>query len=720
MTQSQSVLRIELPPKLHPVFVGEADFRGAHGGRGSAKTRSFAKMVCIRAAMWAEEGREGSILCGRQYMNSLDESSMAELKGAIRDEPWLTERFDVGETYIRTKDRRISFVFKGLDKNLDSIKGIARILLCWVDEAETVTEIAWQKLIPTIREEGAEIWVTWNPENEDSPTDKRFRKEATSRMKIVEMNYRDNPWFPPKLERDRLDDLEKRPASYDWIWEGAYVVAHEGAYYAKDLEKAKRDKRIGKVAADPLMTIKSYHDIGGDGKTSDAYSIWVVQFVDKEIRILDHYSSQGQSLGYHVSWMRERGWENAEVVLPHDGVISDGITGKKYEDHWRDAGFRVRVIPNMGRGAAKQRVEAAWRWFNRMWFNEASTRVGRKCLGWYHEKVHPRTLARMGPNHDWSCFVGETEVLTRYGTCQIMNLPPSGEVLTPCGWKAYRNPRVTRKNARLVEVTFADGLTVSCTADHLFLTASGWKSAQHLQMGMPIQSSLTPSPNTSMAVSTECGRVSGISREAVEGFIATFGHLFSALSPLAVTFTTRMRTSFTTGSRIWSVFPPPSTLQSHGRTHADLATPLDGLLPIGTSQKKVAFGTAEMRSAQKTGRSGSEGLASAITATARLMLSFARTAMPNATARAPARRRPTASAEKQTNTLPRIARVRKLKSRADVWCMTVPEAECFSLSNGAVVHNCHDADSFGLMAVDYKEPIGLSSLKIKMPAQGNA
>lgn len=398
-----NALKIELPPKLHPVFVGDADFRGAYGGRGSSKTRSFAKMVAIRAAIWAEEGREGTILCGRQYMNSLQESSMEEIKSTIREEPWLLERYDIGEGYIRTKDRRISFVFKGLDKNLDSIKGIARILLCWVDEAENVTELAWAKLIPTIREEGSEIWVTWNPEVEDSPTDKRFRKEATSRMKIVEMNWRDNPWFPPKLERDRLDDLEKRPNSYDWIWEGAYVVAHEGAYFAKDLAKATREKRIGRVAADPLMSIKSHHDIGGTGRTSDAYSIWISQWVDREIRILDHYSSQGQSLSYHVAWMRERGWGSAEIVLPHDGIDADMLIGKTYAQHWKDAGFgSVRIVPNMGPGAAKQRVEAMWRLFPRMWFNEETTRAGRKSLGWYHEKIHDKTRARMGPAHDWS------------------------------------------------------------------------------------------------------------------------------------------------------------------------------------------------------------------------------------------------------------------------------------------------------------------------------
>ncbi|WP_038931189.1 phage terminase large subunit, partial [Yersinia pestis] len=73
--------------------------------------------------------------------------------------------FDIGEKYIRTKDRRISYVFCGLRHNLDSIKSKARILLAWIDEAESVSEMAWRKLTPTVRgDDESEIWVTWNPE----------------------------------------------------------------------------------------------------------------------------------------------------------------------------------------------------------------------------------------------------------------------------------------------------------------------------------------------------------------------------------------------------------------------------------------------------------------------------------------------------------------------------------------------------------------------------
>lgn len=218
-----SKARIKLPPKLIPVFQGEARYRGAFGGRGSAKTRSFAKMTAVRAYMYAEAGISGVILAGREYMNSLEESSMEEVKQAIREEDWLADYFEIGEKYIRTKNRRVSYVFTGLRHNLDSIKSKARILIAWIDEAENVSETAWIKLNPTVREEHSEIWTTWNPEKDGSPTDKRFRKHVPDNAKIVEMNYSDNPWFPDVLEQERLNDRDTLDdQTYAWIWDGAY------------------------------------------------------------------------------------------------------------------------------------------------------------------------------------------------------------------------------------------------------------------------------------------------------------------------------------------------------------------------------------------------------------------------------------------------------------------------------------------------------------------
>ena len=396
--------QIELPPKLIPVFSGETRYRLAYGGRGSGKTRTFAKMAAVRGYQLSKAGKSGVIVCGREFMNSLDESSMAEVKAAINSEPWLAAHYEIGEKYIRTADGRISFAFIGLRHNLDSVKSKSQIHLLWVDEAEPVSEIAWRKVVPTVREHDSEIWVTWNPERKNSATHKRFRENPPEGAKIVEINYSDNPWFPEVLEKERQDDFAKRPDQYAHIWEGDYVTIVEGAYFAKPLAVAKQEGRISHVGADPLMTLRVFVDIGGTGAKADAFTMWVAQFIGKEIRVLDYYEAQGQPIGTHLNWLRGKGYssDRAQIWLPHDGATQDRVHDVSYESALRAAGYTVTVIPNQGKGAASLRIEAARRLFPSIWFNEPTTQGGRDALGWYHERKDENRSIGLGPEHDWA------------------------------------------------------------------------------------------------------------------------------------------------------------------------------------------------------------------------------------------------------------------------------------------------------------------------------
>lgn len=393
--------RIALPNKLIPVFTGPADVRGSFGGRGSAKTRSFAKMSALRAYMLSQSGQEGIILCARHFLNSLEDSSLEEVKAAIRSEEWLEPFFDIGEKYIRTKDGRIKYSFSGLDRNISSIKSKSRILLCWVDEAEEVTDSSWTTLIPTIREEGSELWVTWNPKIKGSATDRRFRLTDDPLYRVVEMNWRDNRKFPQKLERERLRDKDNNPEMYAHIWEGDYLTTVVGAYFAKLLHKAKEEGRISVVAADPLMTLRAFVDIGGTGAKADAFSMWICQFVGKEIRVLDYYEAVGQPLASHLAWLRDKSYK-PDFWLPHDGVSNDKVYDVSYQSALKQAGYNVEIVPNQGKGAAKARVESVRRTFPNVWFNEGTTAPGRDALGWYHEKKDENRNIGLGPEHDWS------------------------------------------------------------------------------------------------------------------------------------------------------------------------------------------------------------------------------------------------------------------------------------------------------------------------------
>jgi phage terminase large subunit len=410
---------VAIPPKLIPVFSGPAEVRGAWGGRGSGKTMTFAKMTAIRAFMWDQAGREGVIVCGREKLNSLDDSSMAEVKAAIASEPWLREHFSIGEKYIRTKSKRISYKFSGLDKKtVMSLKSKAKILLLWADEAEPITDAAWDIVLPTLRQEDSELWVTWNPARKNSATDRRFRQTKDPLYKVVEMNYRDNPRFPAILERQRQRWMKNDPDSYDHVWEGAYATAVKGAYFTRQLSALRAEGRLCRVAADPNMKRLLFADIGGTGVNADAFTMWGGQFIGREVRVLNYYEQVGQEIGHHLTWMRKRNYlpENTEIFLPHDGATHDKVFSVSYQSAFERAGYSVTVVPNQGKGAAISRINAARRVFPSVWMNleekatqvdegagfEPTTADGLEALGWYHEKWDEERDIGLGPEHDWA------------------------------------------------------------------------------------------------------------------------------------------------------------------------------------------------------------------------------------------------------------------------------------------------------------------------------
>jgi phage terminase large subunit len=150
------------------------------------------------------------------------------------------------------------------------------------------------------------------------------------------------------------------------------------------------------------MAYRAFWDIGGTGAKADATTIWVCQFIGEKIKVLAYYEAQGQDLATHINWLRASGYGAAECFLPHDGAAHDKVFDASYEGALRAAGFSVTVVPNQGRGAASQRIEAARRWFPRIWFNQATCQAGIDALGAYHEKKDDARGIGLGPNHDWS------------------------------------------------------------------------------------------------------------------------------------------------------------------------------------------------------------------------------------------------------------------------------------------------------------------------------
>jgi phage terminase large subunit len=198
-------------------------------------------------------------------------------------------------------DGHLQLIHRIEDHTADSIKSLEGFRVAWIDEAQNLSARSLSLLRPTIRAEGSELWASWNPRRKSDAIDDFLRARQPPCACVIKASWRENLWFPSVLEEERRLDLALCPERYDHIWDGDYVGAFEGAYFAGMLSLAKSEGRIGNVAADPLLPLRAFIDIGGFGATADAFTIWIVQWVGTEIQILDYYESVGQVLAFHVN-----------------------------------------------------------------------------------------------------------------------------------------------------------------------------------------------------------------------------------------------------------------------------------------------------------------------------------------------------------------------------------------------------------------------------------
>ena len=387
--------------------------KGIWGGRGSGKSHFFAGLMVEDAVRFPGEAGEGLRgICAREIQKSLKDSAKHLIESKLVEHGLgEADGFRIFNDKIETPGDGL-LIFQGLqDHTADSIKSFEGFHRFWGEEAHGISGRSVGLVRPTIRWENrrlglvSELWWSWNPLRKSDAVDAMLRGATIPTGAIVKKaNWSDNPWFPRVLEQERQDCLKNTPEQYDHIWEGGYATVLEGAYYASALAAARAGGRIGRVAADPLLTIKLVCDIGGTGAKADAFAIVAEQWIAREIRVLNYYEAVGQPIASHLNWMRSQGYtpDRVQIILPHDGSSHDKVYDVSYESAFRAAGYDVLVIPNQGKGAAMQRVEASRRLFPAMWFNETTTGGLIEALGWYHERRDQDRSIGLGPEHDWS------------------------------------------------------------------------------------------------------------------------------------------------------------------------------------------------------------------------------------------------------------------------------------------------------------------------------
>lgn len=375
----------DFPQKLQFLFA-PSRYKVVRGGRGGVKSWTFARALLLKGI-----ANKLRILCVREVQLSIKQS----VHKLLRDQVELLEigaRYTVLETEIRGKNGT-EFTFIGLSNlTAETIKSFEGYDIVWVEEGQNISKRSWDILIPTIRKDGSEIWVSFNPDLETDETYQRFVVNPPPDCISIEVNWRDNPWFPSVLEKERLYCQKYNPDDYDNIWEGKCKPAVEGAIYFKQIQEAEAQGRICNIPYDPMLKVHVIMDLGWE----DSLAAGLVQKSVSEVRLIEYLEANHTSLDLFSAELRQRRHNWGSLILPHDGFSKQlNAKGKSTQDILKAMGWKVPDRDKIVELSIEEGIRTTRMVFPRIYFDKtkcAALQSPEPSEAFYHTERSHRLL----------------------------------------------------------------------------------------------------------------------------------------------------------------------------------------------------------------------------------------------------------------------------------------------------------------------------------------
>lgn len=386
---------LDFPEKLKPLFIPRR-YKILKGGRGGAKSWGIARALLVQGA-----NRTLRICCFREIQKNIKESVYQLLKDQI-ERMGLSDFYEVLATEIRGKNGTL-IIFAGLsDLTAQSIKSYEGLDIAWVEEAQTVRTRSWGLLIPTIRKPGSEIWVSMNPELETDAAYVMFVENTLGEDGfVIDINFRDNPWFPEVLEKERRRAKERmKPDEYNNIWGGRPRNAVQGAIYAEEISDAMSQGRIMNVPYDPRFRAHVVLDLGWN----DFMFTAIVQRNLSELRVIGAWEDDHITLNALSAKLRKLPYNWGVMWLPHDGAHGDFKTGKSTHTLMREMGWQTKPVPNVPVETGIKRGRLA---LERAYFDRNKSGALVTALRRYKRNLNPKSDEFGSPLHDAASHGGD-------------------------------------------------------------------------------------------------------------------------------------------------------------------------------------------------------------------------------------------------------------------------------------------------------------------------
>jgi phage terminase large subunit len=404
-----------------------ARYKGAYGGRGGSKSHFYAEQVVLRCL-----SKTTRVVCIREVLDSIRDSVRQLIVDKIH-KFGLASEFDILDNEIRGANGSL-IIFKGMQHyNAETIKSLEGYDIAWVEEAQTLSEKSLQLLRPTLRNEGSELWFSWNPRHRTDPVDIMFRKHPHPEAVCVEVNWRDNPWFPEVLRKEMEHDKSVDPEVAEHVWEGAYGM-QQGAILARWVDRAERQGRItDTVAFDPEATAI---EISSDLGFRDTATWWFWQRKLGGYSLLDYVGDSGLEAADWIvrlqDMLRDHGWPLGKIWLPHDAMTKTFQSKNSAIEQFLKA-FGVGKCDIVPKTSKADRINAARTVIKQCEFHKTRCEIGLDGLRAWEYEWNPDTLAfSKEPLHNWASHPSDGY---SYG-CQVMQLmpPPEVQVKKPKWW----------------------------------------------------------------------------------------------------------------------------------------------------------------------------------------------------------------------------------------------------------------------------------------------
>lgn len=486
-------LSVEVPRKLIPLLQ-PMRFKALHGGRGGSKSHFFAEQIVLRCLQPPKKDKSGlynptRVVCIREIQKSIKDSVKQLILDKIR-KLGVQHLFDAlgADNDIRGPHGSL-IIFRGMQSySADTIKSLEGYDLAWVEEAQTLSGLSLELLVPTIRKEyedgtSSELWFSWNPRFKTDPVDMFFRKSPPPNAIVVEINWWDNPWFPDVLHQQMLHDFTVDEDKADHVWGGSYGST-QGAILAKWVNKAHKDKRItDEVAYDPSgAPIEISSDIGFRDTATwwfwqrkvggfTCFKVMKGSGMDAEDWV-DEIEKALEEIGVSVDML-------GKIWLPHDARIKT-FQSKHSSLQRFITKFGMSKMGIVPQSKKSDQISAARFIIDRTEFNATECADGLDGLeAWEFEYNEETQIFSREPLHNWACFVPGTLVKTYSGEIPIEDILPTDGIVTPGGLRSATDlHRYIAPDT--ISISLADGRKVETTANHKFFTSKGLVRADAL------------------------------------------------------------------------------------------------------------------------------------------------------------------------------------------------------------------------------------------------